>query len=172
MVRCSNGGGLLLYIKDDISSRLLTDHKLLDNAECLFTKINIRNKKWLLCCSYNPHRNNKSNHISHLSKGLDNYISHCDILFPGDFNSQPLENCVNDFCNVHNLSNLVKEPTCYKNPDNPSCIDLFLTNRPKCFQSTMTMETGISEFFTKTKNQKSFTTETIKPSMPICLRKN
>ena len=100
-----------------------------------------------MCCSYNPHRNNISNHISHLSKGLDNYISHYDnILFLGDFNSQPSENCVNDFCNVYNLSNLVKEPTCYKNPDNPSCIDLFLTNRPKCFQSTMTMETGISDF--------------------------
>ena len=53
---------------------------------------------------------------------------------------------MNDFCNVYNLSNLVKEPTCFKNPDNPSCIDLFLTNRPKCFQSTMTMETGISDF--------------------------
>ena len=145
--RCSNGGGLLLYIKGDISSRLLTDLRLSDNVECLSTKINIRNKKWLLCCSYNPQRNNISNHISHLSKGLDNYISHCDnILFLGDFNSQPLENCVNDFCNVYNLSNLVKEPTCYKNRGNPSCIDLFLTNRPKYFQSTMTMETAISDF--------------------------
>ena len=80
-------------------------------------------------------------------KGLDNYISHYDnILFLGDFNSQPSENCVNDFCNVYNLSNLVKEPTCYKNPDNPSCIDLFLKNCPKCFKSTMTKETGISDF--------------------------
>ena len=52
---------------------------------------------------------------------------------------------MNDFCNVCNFSNLVKEPTCYKNPDNPSCIDLFLTNRPKCFQSTMKMEIGISD---------------------------
>ena len=146
--RCSNGSGILLYVKDDMSSHLLTDHRLPDNVECLFTEINIRNKKWLLCCSYNPHRNNISNHISHLSKGLDNYISHYDnILFLGDFNSQPSENCVNDFCNVYNLSNLVKEPTCYKNPDNPSCIDLFLTNRPKCFQNTMTMETGISDFY-------------------------
>ena len=59
---CSNGGGLLLYIKDGISSRLLTDHRLPDNVECLFTEINIKNKKWLLCCSYNPHRNNISNH--------------------------------------------------------------------------------------------------------------
>ena len=145
--RCSNGGGLLHYIKGDISSLFLTNLRLPDNVEYLFTEINMRNKKWLLSCSYNPHKNDKSNHISHLSKGLDNYISHYDnILFLGDLSSQPSENCVNDFCNVFNLSNLVKEPTCYKNPDNPSCIDLFLTNRPKCFQSTMTMKTGISDF--------------------------
>ena len=82
-----------------------------------------------------------------MSKGLENYISHYDsILFLGDLNSQLSENSVNDFCNVYNLSNLVKEPTCFKNPDNPSSIDLFLTNRPKCFQSTMTMKTGISNF--------------------------
>ena len=46
----------------------------------------------------------------------------------------------------------------------------------------MTMETGISDFskmvitvlklFYKKKKQKLFTTETTKPSMPICLRKN
>ena len=77
--RCSNGAGILLYVKDDISSRLLTSHRLPDTVECLFTKINIRNKKWLLFCSYNPHRNNISIHIFHLSKGLDNYISHHDI---------------------------------------------------------------------------------------------
>ena len=124
-----------------------------------------------------------SNHISQLSKGLDNYISYYDnILFLRDLNSQSLENCVNSFCNVYNLSNLGKELKCYKNPDNSFCIELFLTNRPKCFQSTMTMETGISDFhkmvitalnvFTRNKDQKSFTTETIKPSIAIYLRKN
>ena len=144
---CSNGSGILLYVKDNISSRLLTDHKLPDNVECLFTEINFGNKNWLLRCSYNPHRYNISSDISHLTKGLENYISHYDnILFLGNFNSQPSENCVSDFCNVYDLSNLVKEPTCFKNPDNPSCIDLFLTNHPKCFQSTMTKETAISDF--------------------------
>ena len=96
--RCSNGGGILLYIKDDISSRWLTDHRLTDNAECLFNQINMRNKKWLLCCLYNLHRNNISNLISHLRKGLNNYRSHYEnILFLGDFNSQSSENCLNDF---------------------------------------------------------------------------
>ena len=53
---------------------------------------------------------------------------------------------MNDFCNDYNLSNLVKKSTCFKNPDNLSCIDLFLTNRPKCFQGTMKTKTGISDF--------------------------
>ena len=76
------------------------------------------------------------------------------------------------FCNVYDLSNLVKEPTCFNNSDNPSCIDLFGTNRPKFFQSLMTMGTGISDFhkmvikvltifYKKKKTKQSFTTETI-----------
>ena len=51
---CSNGSGDLLYVKDDISSRLLTGHRLPDNVEWLFNEFNIRHKKWLLCFSYNP----------------------------------------------------------------------------------------------------------------------
>ena len=47
---------------------------------------------------------------------------------------------------MYNLKNLVKEPTCYKNPDNPSCIGLLLTNRPRTFQCTTTIETDISDF--------------------------
>ena len=47
-----NGGGILLYIRDDISSKLLSMNK---NIEDFFVEINLRNKKnWLLSCSYNP----------------------------------------------------------------------------------------------------------------------
>ena len=67
-------------------------------------------------------------------KGLDNYIGNYDnILLLGDFNLEFSEPCLNDFCDINNLKNLVKEPTCFKNPDNPSCIDLFLTNRQELF---------------------------------------
>ena len=53
---------------------------------------------------------------------------------------------MNNFCNVYKLSNLIKEKTFFKNPDNQSCIDSFLTNHPKCFQGTIKMETAISDF--------------------------
>ena len=50
------------------------------------------------------------------------------------------------FCASYNLKSLIKEPTCFKSVDNPSCIDLILTNHPKCFQNSGVYETGISDF--------------------------
>ena len=81
-----------------------------------------------------------------LSKGLDTYISQYDnIMLLGYLNVESSDPVLNDFCNVCNLFSLVKEPTYFKNPYNPSCIDLFLTNRPRSFQNTLTIETGISD---------------------------
>ena len=145
--QCSNGGGLLLFIREDLPSRELTEYKIPDKTECVFVEINIRKKKWLLCCLYNPHKNNISNHMHHLNKGLDVYLKNYDnLIILGDLNSELEETCLNDFCNVNNLKSLNKKPTCFKNPENPSCIDLFLTNRQKSFQNTSTFETGISDF--------------------------
>ena len=45
--RCANGGGMLLYVRDNISSCLFKEYKLQDNTECLFIEINIRKKEWL-----------------------------------------------------------------------------------------------------------------------------
>ena len=82
-----------------------------------------------------------------MNKGLDVYLKHYDnLLILGDLNSDLKDGCLNAFSNVNNLKSLNKEPTCFKNPNNPSCIDLFLTNRSKYFQNTSTIETGISDF--------------------------
>ena len=40
----------------------------------------------------------------------------------------------------------MKESTCFKSANNPSCIDLFLTNSRNSFQSTTTVSTGLSDF--------------------------
>ena len=50
------------------------------------------------------------------------------------------------FCQIYNFKNLIDKPTCYKNPTNPSCVDLNLTNRPRSFQNSCTFETGLSGF--------------------------
>ena len=50
------------------------------------------------------------------------------------------------FCEYYNLKSIIKQRTCFKNSEKPSCIDLMLTNRPKSFQSTCAIETGLSDF--------------------------
>ena len=53
---------------------------------------------------------------------------------------------MNHFYNAYNLSSLIKEPTGYKNPENPSWIDLILTNLRRSFQGSCVVETGLSDF--------------------------
>ena len=68
-----------------------------------------------------------------------------NFLLLGDFNSEMQENAMKEFSETYNLSNLIKEPTCFKNNLNPSLIDLILTNRPRSFQNSHAVETGLSD---------------------------
>ena len=78
---------------------------------------------------------------------MDNYSSKYDnFILLGDFNSEPTESAVRDFCEIYSCKNLIKDNTCFKNPSKPSCIDLIITNRPKSFQNSVTVETGLSDF--------------------------
>ena len=63
-----------------------------------------------------------------------------------DFNVGFTEANTAAFCNEYKLKTLNKEPTCFKNYMSPSCIDLFLTNCQKNFETTLTIETGLSDF--------------------------
>ena len=50
------------------------------------------------------------------------------------------------FCENYDLRSLVKESMCFKNPENPSCIDLILTRKPRSFIKTGVIETGLSDY--------------------------
>ena len=64
-----------------------------------------------------------------------------------DLYSFQCESNMNDFCNAYNFSSLIKEPTSYKNQENPSSIDLILTNSPRSFRgSCVVKKTGLSNF--------------------------
>ena len=64
----------------------------------------------------------------------------------GDLNAEPTEATVSDFCEIYNLKHLIKDKTCFKNTTEPTYIDLIITNRPKCFQDSVVIETGLSDF--------------------------
>ena len=54
--RNGKGGRLLLYIREDMQSKLII-RKSKCNIETLSVAINLRKRKWFLNCSYNPHQN-------------------------------------------------------------------------------------------------------------------
>ena len=80
----------------------------------------------------------EKNHIDALIKTLD--------LFSGDFNVVVDEQHMNSFRDSYSLKNLIKQPICYKNPNNSTSISLILTDVPKSFQSTCVLEIRLSNF--------------------------
>ena len=141
------GGGLLTYVRGDIPSKELKIVPIPSDLECLFFEINLYNKKWILGNFYNPSKNLITSNINLLVSCLDHYCQLYDnIILLGDFNSEITEPTMKEFCELFDLKNLVKENTCFKSLENPSCIDLILTNRYRSFQNTHTIETGLSDF--------------------------
>ena len=63
------------------------------------------------------------------------------------------------FLYQHNLTNIVKEGTCFKNSSKPSIFDLFLTNNSSYFQNTKIFFTSLSDFH-------KLVTTTLKISIP------
>ena len=81
--------------------------------------------------------------IERLSRQLnDLHAIHDNILLLGDFNMTPEDLKLQDFCDTHDLENLIKEPTWFKGI-NPTCIDLILTNQNQLFIKSRNFITGI-----------------------------
>ena len=47
-------GGIMIFIRDTISSKIFEKHIFLNDVECIFVELNFRKCKWLLCGTYYP----------------------------------------------------------------------------------------------------------------------
>ena len=115
----------MLYISEGIPFKLSKSSGLSANTEAFLVEVKINKKKWFLCYSYNLHKALIENHMNESGKVLDIYLHKYDhILLIGNFNSEISEISRHDLCNIYNLEYLSNTPTCFKNPESPSCIDL------------------------------------------------
>ena len=60
------------------------------------------------------------------------------------------------FCSSNDLTSLIDLSVCYKNPEEPTCIDLILTNRPNYFQKTMSLKQANSHMMFVTELKMDF----------------
>ena len=148
------GGGVMIYVRKDIHSKELKKHNLPKNIEALFIEINLRKTKLLLVGTYHSkhavHGTSDTEFFEQIGLALNIYSGYDKFLIAGDFNVQvgepSIDEFLDEFLDDFGAKNLVNDLTCFKNTDNPSCIDLFLTNSGNSFQNTQTVNTGLSDF--------------------------
>ena len=145
--RTGSGGGILIYVRDNILSVELKHLQIQSDFEGISVELNFNNKKWLLLGTYNPSKQNLDRYLSQLNLILEQHTPiYENIIILGDFNIEESNTKMKNFMIDFGLRNLIKDKTCYKNPLNPSCIDLILTNRPRSFQNSTVIDTGLSDF--------------------------
>ena len=141
--RTDRGGGLLLYVRQDIPSKLI---KKEENYEAMFVEINLKKQKWILSCTYNPDVKDINPFLDKLQISLDSLGNYDKLLLLGDFNCEIDRFNMPEFLSGRDLSSLIHEPTCFKNPLNPKCIDLILTSHPRSFQNSYSISNSLSDF--------------------------
>ena len=144
--RSIHGGGIFVYIRADIPCKII---KFITPLEILCIEVNFRKIKWILIIVYyprpHPSRMNDNEFLSEVGKAID-FKDYQNIVVMGDINLEPDNDTLVEFKTTYNLVNLIKVPTCYKNVNKPTSIDVILTNKPKSFQKSSALTSGLSDF--------------------------
>ena len=88
----------MVFVREDIPSKLLPDVNPSGNVENIFAEINLRSKKWLFSGPYNTNVGLIQNYTVNLSKNLDFYSSKYEtFIVIGDFNAEMTNNYLDEF---------------------------------------------------------------------------
>ena len=69
--RNSKGGGIILYVREDIPSKLINSLCIDHGKEYFFVEINLRKQKWVIICNYKPHKTMIKGYLEDISKKID-----------------------------------------------------------------------------------------------------
>ena len=146
----SYGGGKMVFIKQGLICKRLTTLET-DTAETICIELTIKKNKWFIMFGYRPESIDRNLFFQEVNNKLTQAISKYEnIILIGDLNidlkipNNDKHNYLHDLCNIYDLKNLINTKTCDKSKDGTS-IDVILTNKPRCFQKTTTIETGLSD---------------------------
>ena len=136
-------------MNSNIPSKVLKIPDCSSDIQVIPLEINLKKQKWLVIVIYTPPSHCKNYFITYLTKILDkcrrSYQNHVTL---GDFNMQPTNQILKTFFDDNSFVSLIKSNTCFKSKPG-SCIDLILIKKPKRFQNSGVMETGVSDHHTR-----------------------
>ena len=99
------GGGILPYVRDDIPSKFIPMKN--STIESFFIELNLRKKKWILCCTYNPTRSFISGGLSIIGNNIDLLLANYENFFLiGDLNFEVHHGFLKEFFDLYNLKKI------------------------------------------------------------------
>ena len=142
--RNTNGGGILVYFREKVPANEIKQVNIANSIECVLTEINVGKKKWAVIITYRPPSQCEKFFFAEMGKVLDQLTPRYEnFVIAGDLNSEEKNYEICNFMDIYGLEKLIKSPTCYKSADNPSSIDMFLTNKKIWFSKHYNNGSGI-----------------------------
>ena len=105
----SKRGGMLVYIRSSLPSKIMSNFKLPENNQAIPFELNLKKGKWLLVSIYKPPLQSNSFFLDTSNDLLDFYSGIYDnkVVF-GDFNLEPTIPAMISFMDSQNFTNLIK----------------------------------------------------------------
>ena len=148
--RNANGGGVAFFVRSSLPHRVRDDLYTCETlVEYIVLETCLKGEKMFFIAIYKPPELNNECLSSFLETVCTMCLRECKSIYVmGDvninFNCKP--HSLTGTLNVLNIKNIIKGPTCFKNPDSPTLLDVIMTNTPSRIAATINIATGISDF--------------------------
>ena len=87
--RNMHGGGVMIFVHDDIPSKSVNNHTFPDDIEAMLVQINLKKIQFLLLGGYHPPSQSENYFFNSISMALDMYRdTHKKLLLTADFNDE------------------------------------------------------------------------------------
>ena len=138
--------GIVTYVRSDIIHFRRAE---LEVDQSIVIEVRLGKEKWFFVSMYRPPSSCENVFITSLIQLCDKLLVETNnLVVLGDLNINMMAsgNSLSNFCDLYDMTNLVKEPTCFKSLNNPSLIDVILATQPKRFHKYIAFDTGLSDY--------------------------
>ena len=146
--RSRYGGGLLIYIRKGTPCKRLKDFEE-PGIESICFEMSVNKQKWIIFSVYRPPNDqNLHQYFDYLSKMADKGLNKYEnLIIMGDINIDIERDTglkielLKNLCDSFSFRNLIKAKTCFTKTSESS-LDVILTNKPRSFFHSLSVETG------------------------------
>ena len=147
--RNQKGGGVAAFLRSDIAGGRRSDLEF-RQTEGINVEVKLNGSKWLFIGAYKPPSMTGELFEADITIGLDKISEKYDnYVILGDLNFDMLEKSkgckLEKVCDVFDLSNVIKGPTCFTSGNKPSLVDVILTNSTSYIGKTFNFGCGLSD---------------------------